>query len=56
MSMSNEEKLTQAVAYLRERNIYILDANNDFKPTTAVQTNVLNTIRRVQSLFKEKRS
>lgn len=38
------EQLEKAIAYLRERKIYVLE--NSFKPTNAAQTDVTQTIAR----------
>lgn len=38
------EQLEKAIAYLRERKIYVLE--NNFKPTNAAQTDVAQTFAR----------
>lgn len=43
--MTHQDKLEKAVAYLRSRNKYIVDATCDFTPTKTVQTDVAETIR-----------
>ena len=40
------EKLDAAIAYLRSRNIYIMDRGHSFVPTNAAKTDVSQTIRR----------
>jgi hypothetical protein len=40
----NKEKLANAIDYLRQRRIYILE--HDFKPTNEANTNVAVTIAR----------
>jgi hypothetical protein len=40
------DKLNDAVAYLRSRNKYILDPGCTFVPTKPVLTNVYETIRK----------
>jgi hypothetical protein len=39
------DKLEAAIAYLRGRNKYVLDAGCDFVPTKPVQTDVGETVR-----------
>ena len=39
------DKLDEAIAYLRSRNKYIIDQGCNFIPTKAVQTDVSETIR-----------
>jgi len=41
-------KLDAAVAYLRSRNIYVVDANNKFVPTPVAHTDVAATMRRYE--------
>jgi len=41
-------KLDAAVAYLRSRNIYVVDANNKFVPTPVAHTDVSATMRRYE--------
>lgn len=43
--MTNTEKLEKAIAYLRSRDKYIVDATCNFTPTKTVQTDVAETIR-----------
>jgi len=40
------DKLKAAIAYLRSRNIYIMDRGHSFVPTNAAKTDVSQTIRR----------
>jgi len=40
------DKLDAAIAYLRSRNIYIMDRGHSFVPTNAAKTDVSQTIRR----------
>ena len=40
------DKLEAAIAYLRSRNIYIMDRGHSFVPTNAAKTDVSQTIRR----------
>ena len=40
------DKLEAAIAYLRSRNIYIMDRGHSFVPTNASKTDVSQTIRR----------
>ena len=40
------DKLESAIAYLRSRNIYILDRGHSFVPTNSAKTVVAATIRR----------
>jgi hypothetical protein len=42
------EKLNAAIAYLRSRNIYIMDRNNAFVPTPVAHTDVSATMRRYE--------
>jgi len=42
----NEKKLKEAIAYLRERKIYIVDDGNQFVPTNAATTDVAATMAR----------
>jgi hypothetical protein len=42
------EKLEAAIAYLRERNIYVVDAGNKFVPTPTASTDVAATMRRYE--------
>jgi len=44
--MDNQTKLEAAIAYLRSRNIYIIDAGNRFIPTPVAHTDVSATMRR----------
>jgi hypothetical protein len=44
MSTHNETELVKAIAYLKERKIYIIEF--PFKPTNAAQTDVAATVRR----------
>jgi len=39
------DKLEEAIAYLRGRGKYVLDAGCKFVPTKAVQTDVRETVR-----------
>ena len=41
-----QDKLNEAVAYLRSRNKYIVDCGCKFVPTKPVQTDVAETMRR----------
>ena len=41
-------KLDAAIAYLRSRNIYVVDANNKFVPTGVASTDVAATWRRYE--------
>jgi len=41
-------KLDAAIAYLRSRNIYVVDANNKFMPTPVAHTDVSATMRRYE--------
>jgi len=41
-----QDKLDEAVTYLRGRNKYILDPGCKFIPTNAAQTDVAETIRK----------
>ena len=50
--MSQSEKLAKAIAYLRERNIYVLESN--FRPTKPVETDVTRTWARYQSQVQSK--
>lgn len=50
--MSHSEKLSKAIAYLRERNIYVLESN--FRPTKPVETDVTRTWARYQSQVQSK--
>ena len=45
---AHSEKLDLAIAYLRSRNIYVVDANNKFVPTPVAHTDVAATIRRYE--------
>ena len=45
-SHHHQEELKKAIAYLRERNIYVVDENNKFRPTNAAQTDVAATMAR----------
>jgi len=40
-----QDKLDEAIAYLRSRKKYIIDQGCNFIPTKAVQTDVSETIR-----------
>ena len=55
--MSNADKLTKAIAYLRERDKYVLDKGNTFVPTWERSSNsasYVNTdLRRYRMLVKE---
>ena len=42
------EKLEAAIAYLRERNIYVVDAGNKYVPTPTASTDVAATMRRYE--------
>ena len=42
------DKLESAIAYLRERNIYVVDAGNKFVPTPTASTDVAATMRRYE--------
>lgn len=42
------EKLQAAIAYLRSRNIYVVDPNNKFVPTPVAHTDVSATMRRYE--------
>ena len=42
------KKLEAAIAYLRERNIYVVDAGNKFVPTPTASTDVAATMRRYE--------
>jgi len=42
------DKLEAAIAYLRERNIYVVDAGNKFVPTPTASTDVAATMRRYE--------
>jgi len=42
------KKLEAAIAYLRSRNIYVVDANNKFVPTPVAHTDVSATMRRYE--------
>jgi hypothetical protein len=42
------EKLEAAIAYLRSRNIYVVDAGNKFVPTPVAHTDVSATMRRYE--------
>jgi hypothetical protein len=42
------DKLEAAIAYLRSRNIYVVDANNKFVPTPVAHTDVSATMRRYE--------
>jgi len=44
--MDNQSKLDAAIAYLRSRNIYIVDVGNKFVPTPTANTDVAATMRR----------
>lgn len=41
-------KLDAAIAYLRERKIYLLDRDNKFVPTPVAHTDVSATMRRYE--------
>jgi hypothetical protein len=41
-------KLDAAIAYLRSRNIYVVDAGNKFVPTPPANTDVAATMRRYE--------
>lgn len=41
-----QDKLNEAVAYLRSRKKYIVDPGCNFVPTKPVQTNVAETMRK----------
>ena len=41
-----KDKLEEAIAYLRSRNKYILDAGCRFIPTKPVMTDVAETVRK----------
>ena len=41
-----QDKLNEAIAYLRSRKKYIVDPGCKFVPTKAVQTDVAETIRK----------
>lgn len=41
-----QDKLNEAVAYLRSRKKYIVDSGCEFVPTKAVQNDVAETIRK----------
>ena len=42
------DKLKAAIDYLRSRNIYVVDPNNKFVPTSVAHTDVAATIRRYE--------
>jgi len=42
----NAKKLKEAIAYLRERKIYIIDEGNQFVPTSIAHTDVAATMAR----------
>ena len=42
------DKLEAAIAYLRERKIYVVDAGNKFVPTPTASTDVAATMRRYE--------
>ena len=42
----HQEALEKAIAYLRERRIYVADYGNKFVPTNAATTDVAATIAR----------
>jgi hypothetical protein len=42
------DKLEAAIAYLRSRNIYVVDRNNKFVPTGVASTDVAATWRRYE--------
>ena len=48
------EKLQAAIAYLRNRNIYVVDANNKFVPTGVASTDVAATWRRYEIQISER--
>jgi hypothetical protein len=39
-----QDKLDEAIAYLRSRNKYIIDQGCNFIPTKAVQTDITKTV------------
>jgi hypothetical protein len=41
-----QDKKEEAIAYLRSRQKYLLDQRQDFVPTSAVETDVAETMRR----------
>jgi hypothetical protein len=45
--MGNSEKLAKAIAYLRERNIYVLESK--FRPSKPVETDVARTWAKYRS-------
>ena len=42
----HQEELKKAIAYLRERKIYVADHGNKFVPTNAATTDVAATVAR----------
>ena len=42
----HQQELKKAIAYLRERRIYVADYGNKFVPTNAATTDVSQTIAR----------
>ena len=45
-SHHHQESLKKAIAYLRERRIYVADYGNKFVPTNAATTDVAATVAR----------
>jgi hypothetical protein len=43
--MTHEQKLANAIQYLRSRGKYIADMTCTFKPTSAVKTDIAATMR-----------